>query len=163
MDTQLPGQMQPEASGMPDASAMLWSNSMAWRTLVLSSCLLTALAISAPLVLPVLKDASATHNCKLSIGAAPTHVLVRVTGFVPEEEALAIRSDVETQLGGKESPKYAAQRRVWTIGLHSSFTTTAAVPDGMAPKVGDVVELNSRYRDPGLPCNFVPWTINRVF
>jgi hypothetical protein len=163
MDTQLQGQMQPEASGTPDASALLWSNSMAWRTLVISSFLLTSLAISAPLVLPVLKDASETHNCKLSISTTPTHVFVRVTGFVPEDEKLAIRSLIEAQVGGKESPKYATQRRVFTIGLRSAFTTSAVVPDGMEVKVGDAVELNSRYRDPSLPCSYVPWTINRAF
>lgn len=163
MDTELPGGMQPEAMGAPAAGATLWANSMAWRALVISSCLLTSLAISAPLVLPVLKDAAATQNCKLSISTTPTHAVARVTGFVAEDEALAIKSEVEARVGAKESPKYATQRRVWTTGLHSSFTTTAAVPDGMAPKIGDVVELNSRYRDPSLPCSFVPWTINRVF
>ena len=28
-------------------------------------------------------------------------------------------------------------------------------------KVGDLVELNTRYRDQSLPCHFVPWTISR--
>jgi hypothetical protein len=38
----------------------------------------------------------------------------------------------------------------------------AAVPEHMSVKIGDTVELNSRYRDPTLPCHFIPWTINRL-
>jgi hypothetical protein len=155
-------QMQPEASATPDAGAMLWSNSTPWRMLVISSCLLTSLAISAPLMLPALQDASEAANCKLAIGTIPTHVFARVTGFVAQDEVPAIRSRVQAQVGGKESPQYLTQRRVSTIGVNSSFITTAVVPDGMAVKVGDTVRLNSRYRDPTLPCNYVPWTINNV-
>jgi hypothetical protein len=38
----------------------------------------------------------------------------------------------------------------------------AAVPENLDVKIGDVVELNSRYRDPGLPCHFIPWTIDHL-
>jgi hypothetical protein len=38
----------------------------------------------------------------------------------------------------------------------------AAVPEYMTVKVCDLVEVNSRYRDPSLPCHFIPWTINRL-
>jgi hypothetical protein len=38
----------------------------------------------------------------------------------------------------------------------------AAVPENMDVKIGDLVELASRYRDRALPCHFVPWTINRL-
>jgi hypothetical protein len=163
MDTQLQGQTQPKTSEMPDASAMLWSNSPAWRALVISSCLLTSLAISAPLVLPVLNDASVKASCKLSfVNAVPTHVRAIVTGFVAADEVPEIRSRVEATVGGKENPEYLSERRALTIGLHSSFTTSAVIPDGMVLKVGDVVELNSRYRDRTRPCSYIPWTINRT-
>jgi hypothetical protein len=31
----------------------------------------------------------------------------------------------------------------------------------MTVKIGDVVEVGTRYRDPSLPCSFIPWIINR--
>jgi hypothetical protein len=40
-------------------------------------------------------------------------------------------------------------------------STMAAVPENLTVKVGDLVELNTRYRDQSLPCHFVPWTISR--
>jgi hypothetical protein len=44
----------------------------------------------------------------------------------------------------------------------TGMETIAAVPPAMSVKVGDLVELNSRYRDHSLPCQFIPWTDNRV-
>ena len=38
----------------------------------------------------------------------------------------------------------------------------AVVPQNTAVKIGDLVELDGRYRDQSLPCHFFPWTINRV-
>ena len=38
----------------------------------------------------------------------------------------------------------------------------AVIPEQMTVKIGDVVELNTRYRDASLPCHFIPWTINRL-
>jgi len=38
----------------------------------------------------------------------------------------------------------------------------AAIPEQMTVKIGDVVELNTRYRDASLPCHFIPWMINRI-
>jgi hypothetical protein len=38
----------------------------------------------------------------------------------------------------------------------------AAIPEHMAVKIGDLVELNGRHQDESLRCHFIPWTINRV-
>jgi hypothetical protein len=38
----------------------------------------------------------------------------------------------------------------------------AAIPEHMVVKIGDTLELDSRHRDPSLPCNFIPWTISKV-
>jgi hypothetical protein len=70
---------------------------------------------------------------------------------------------VEAQVGAKISPGYLALRRVHIAHPEQSNAFTfAAIPDDMAVKVGDPVEVSSRYRDPNLPCSFIPWTVSRV-
>lgn len=154
-----------ERSATVGSGASLWSSSRPWRVLVVSSCLLTSLAISAPLVLPqVATGPSAQGSCSLQIARTPVQVFGRVVAaFVPEDQVLSITRTVETQLGAKISPGYLSMRRVGVLPANGDRPTIAGVPDNVtAPKVGDLVVLNSRYRDPNLPCNFVPWTVNRV-
>jgi len=84
--------------------------------------------------------------------------------FVTDQQVLAITKIAEAQMGAKESPAYLPLKRVavsvsWQ---NQNFRTMAAIPEHMIVKVGDTVELNSRYRDPSLPCNFIPWTIIQV-
>jgi tetratricopeptide (TPR) repeat protein len=92
----------------------------------------------------------------------PQHVEARVTDTVPTAEVLTITRNVELQTGAKESPAYLGWYRVWAQNSASGHRTIAAIPPDMTVKLGDLVELNSRYRDRSLPCHFVPWTINRV-
>jgi hypothetical protein len=65
-------------------------------------------------------------------------------------------------LGTKINPAYLALKRVEVERFPETNTTMAAVPENLDVKIGDVVELNSRYRDPSLPCHYVPWTIDRL-
>lgn len=125
--------------------------------LVVSACLLTSLAISAPMVLP------APGACALPLTSIPRHVSGRVTGFVSHAWIASAMRGVETELGAPISPGYLSLKSVSVArpGQAAAFTI-AAVPDNVIAKIGDKVELNSRYRDPNLPCNFVPWTVNRV-
>jgi hypothetical protein len=87
-----------------------------------------------------------------------------VTGFVPEAMVASTTRTVEAQLGAKISPGYVSFKRIRAIAYpaNGNWSTIAAFPDNMAPKVGDLVDLNSRYRDPNLPCSFIPWTVNSV-
>jgi hypothetical protein len=102
-------------------------------------------------------------SCGLSIADAPQHRTGRVTGFLSDEEALARTRAVEALLGAKISPAYLSLKRVEVEAYpQRNLTTTAAIPEQMAVQIGDVVELNSRHRDTGLPCHFIPWTINRL-
>jgi hypothetical protein len=43
----------------------------------------------------------------------------------------------------------------------TNIKSMAAVPERMTVKIGDLVEVNTRYRDASLPCHFIPWLINR--
>jgi hypothetical protein len=101
-------------------------------------------------------------SCRLQIGDAPQHRTGRVTGFVSEEQALASTKAVEAQVGAPISPAYLPLQRATVADPQSNFSTMAAIPKEMSVQMGDLVELNSRYRDPSLPCHFIPWTINRL-
>lgn len=154
----------------------LWSNSPAWRKLVVASGGLVALAISAPIVLPGLQPTSTApsvagpgslqadpnqQTCALHQPTAPTQMLGRVARFVTPEESAAAFKVVEAEVGGKVSPTFAALKRVSVDAYPPAnhWSTLAAVPDYLTVLPGDIVELNSRYRDTSLPCNFVPWTV----
>jgi hypothetical protein len=104
------------------------------------------------------------RGCTTKIADAPLHVTGRVTSFIPDEQALERTSAVEAQLGAEISPAYVSLRRVVVERYPQSddWSTMAAVPENLNVKIGDVVELNSRYRDPGLPCHFIPWTIDHL-
>jgi hypothetical protein len=102
-------------------------------------------------------------GCTLQIANAPQHRTGRVTGFLSEEQALARTRAVEAQLGAQVSPTYLSLRRATVEGYpQDNFSTMAAIPEQMTVQIGDLVELNSRYRDASLPCHCIPWTINRL-
>jgi hypothetical protein len=106
------------------------------------------------------------EDCRLQLAAEPQIVTGHVIGFISDEEALARTRSVEADLGAKISPAYVPLSRV-TVEQYPhagnwATTTMAAIPEHMAVKIGDLVELSSRHRDESLPCNFIPWTINRL-
>jgi hypothetical protein len=147
----------------------LWSTAPAWRNLTIGSCLLTSLAISAPIVLRPQAVAPAIHadlkqSCTAQLPGAPDRIRARVTGFVSEADVLAATRAVEAQVGAQISPTYLPLRRVSVMAYSatSTYATMAALPEYLTVKIGDVVEVNSRYRDPTLPCHFIPWMINRI-
>jgi hypothetical protein len=168
---------RPEESGPAVGAPQLWSTAPAWRNLAVASGMITALAISAPIVLSdavgntqpssgsLAQTELSQRNCPLQIPNAPEHMMGRVANFVPVDRVLAATKEVEQQIGAKISPAYLHLKRAWvsmTPQNGASWTTFGAIPDYMTVNIGDSVELNSRYRDPSLPCHFIPWTINRV-
>jgi hypothetical protein len=168
---------RPEESDQVVGVPQLWSTAPAWRNLVIASGVLTALAISVPMVQsevvgnigppsgsPAQSEPS-QQNCPLQIPNAPQHLMGRVASFVPVDRVLAATKEVENQIGAKISPAYLHLKRAWvSIAPQNgtSWSTFGAIPEYMTVNIGDSVELNSRYRDPSLPCHFIPWTINRV-
>ena len=108
------------------------------------------------------------QGCHLQISIEPQHVRGRVTGFLSGDEALIRTRRIEAQLGAKVSPDYFSLARVMVEidpadkDRSSDRTTMAAIPEAMAVKIGDLVELDGRHRDQSLPCHFIPWTINRL-
>jgi hypothetical protein len=132
--------------------------------LVTTACLLTSLAVSAPLLLSQIVDPPAEQSCSLQINTTPTSVAARVTGFVPQDAAVAAIREVEARLGGKISPEYLSLKRISATALQANgnWSTHASITGNVLPKIGDVVELSSRYRDPTRPCNFIPWVVKRI-
>jgi hypothetical protein len=103
-------------------------------------------------------------GCNLQIADEPQHLTGRVTSFLAGEAALARMREIEAEVGAKMSPAYVSLDRVTVVRYPQgdSWSTMAAIPEGMTVKIGDLVELNSRHRDQSLPCHFIPWTINRL-
>jgi hypothetical protein len=103
-------------------------------------------------------------SCNLQIADAPQQLTGRVTSFLAGEAASARVREIEAELGAKMSPAYVALNRVTVVAYppSDSWSTMAAIPEGLTVKIGDLVELKSRYRDQSLPCHFIPWTINRL-
>jgi hypothetical protein len=162
------GQELAQPKSLAAQKPALWSSAPAWRTLVIGSGLLTSLAMSAPIVLSGLgvEVGSTQQSCTTQLPGAPQHFTARVTRFLSSEQVLAATRSVEAQERAKISPGYLNLTRVGTEisqpNGNTTFTTMAAVPEFMTVGIGDVVELSSRYRDPSLPCHFVPWTVNRL-
>jgi hypothetical protein len=164
------GQELAHPRGLAAQKRALWSTAPAWRNLVIASGLLTSAAISAPIILSRLEvDAQPTQqSCTAQLQGAPQHVRARVIGFVSSEQVLAATRSVEAQERAKISPGYLPLTRVSAEvaqpngNTFTTYRTMAAVPEYMTVGIGDMVELNTRYRDPSLPCHFIPWTINRI-
>jgi hypothetical protein len=77
------------------------------------------------------------------------HVTARVTRVIPSEEVMAATRAVETQIGAKISPTYMPLPRV-AAEINPGRLTLAAILLNITVKIGDKVELNTRYRDPAL-------------
>jgi hypothetical protein len=106
------------------------------------------------------------QSCTTQLEASPRHYTARVTRFLSEQEVLEKTMRVEGREQARISPSYRLLRHVYTEVLapdgSPEFLTMAAIPEYLTVKVGDMVDLISRHRDPTLPCNFIPWTINRI-
>jgi hypothetical protein len=102
-------------------------------------------------------------GCGLQVSDVPLHVTGRVTGFLSDEEASARTRRIEAQLGARINSTYISLRRA-TVEIYSegNWFATAAIPESMAVRIGDLVELDSRYGDQAPSCHFIPWTIDRL-
>jgi hypothetical protein len=173
---------RPATSGLAARRPALWSTAPAWRNLAICACFLTALAISTPMVLPrpdtvpgpqsapqppgspIQADLKQRSCATARIPDAPLHVTGRVTRRVSREQALAAIRAIEASVGAQLSPAYLPLESVYIEAHLQSgvYPTMVTVPADMTVKTGDMVELTTRYRDPSLPCHFIPWKIDRL-
>jgi hypothetical protein len=152
----------PAVQNPPAAQGGIWQNPPAAPPAAKPE---TPRSASPAAVLPT-QSATVHDDCPLQLAAEPQHVTGKVIGLISDEEASARTQSVEADLGAKISPAYVPLGRVTVEQSPQagswSTTTMAAIPEHMAVKIGDMVELSSRHRDQSLPCHFVPWTINRL-
>jgi len=110
------------------------------------------------------KAATTEQSCSAQLPSVPAKSTGLVTGFLTDEQASVLTRSVEAQTGSRVNPAYPPLQHA-NVRVDSgsrSFVTMAAIPPPLSIKVGDTVELKFRYRDPTLPCHFIPVTINRV-
>jgi len=115
--------------------------------------------------IPTASNAADTQqSCNAQNPPAPQNYTGLVAGFLTDEQVLKITRAVEAQSGSKVNPAYLPLKHV-IVRAHwqnRDLQTMAAIPAQISVKPGDAVELSSRYRDPTLPCHFIPWTITRL-
>jgi hypothetical protein len=111
---------------------------------------------------PKTQQQQVQQSCTASLATAAQHATGLVTGFLTDEQVLAVTRSTEAQSGAKINPAYLRLKHVWVSWQNGRSVTMAAVPEHMSVKIGVSVELNFRYRDPSLPCHFIPVTINRL-
>lgn len=113
---------------------------------------------------PKLNEVQAQRTCPAQLPPVAQHYMAQVTRFLTRQEALEATLAVEAQLGARVNPAYLRLRHVYArgYGQDTGLATVAAVPDHLSVRTGDTVELGSRYRDPNLPCHFIPWTVSEL-
>ena len=140
-------------------------NSTPKATRVLS--LLGVLCLVQGLPSPFLTDrAFAVENGACAIKeseapAQPQHFRAKVQGMATPEEVRRQTHIAELKTGGAVSPDYVGYPRILAFFIVGgvAHSTIAAVVDGHIPQPGEIVELESRHRDPRSACNFIPWTV----
>lgn len=93
------------------------------------------------------------------------HYVLKVIGFMPRSEALALLELTQKQAGMRISPRYVDNQRVMLapIAGQAQRYTVALLPQGMQVKVGDMVDITSGFKlDPQYPCNYIPNLIDHV-
>jgi len=112
---------------------------------------------------PKMQQQQVQQSCTAQVPAVAQHVTGVVTGFLTDEQVMAATRSAEEQSRAKVNPRYLHLKHATVRGYwgNQSSETMAAIPEHISVKMGDAVELNSRYRDPSLPCHFIPWTITR--
>ncbi len=109
--------------------------------------------------------ARAAESCALDSKAAPTkpdYLEAVVLGPASDADVLAQTRIAIERVHAPVSPAYVKLPRIDALfkdpagGQHR---TIAAVISGPLPARGAHVTLATRYRDPNVPCAFIPWTV----
>jgi hypothetical protein len=149
--------------------ASLWRDAPAWRNLVVGAACLTALAVatpffdrsSAPAAGELAKESGKTapepqSSCPLKPGLLSPAGAGKVVGFMSSEQALDLTQRTEAERQAKLNPAYINNLRVFVRSDGSPMRFIAIVPATMTVKIGDQVEFGGAYRDPSLPCHYMP-------
>jgi len=169
MTAPLPEPQRQAGSGAKETPhASLWQTAPAWRNLIIGAASLTACAVVTPFWLHQTGDAvaagaataaEAPQNCPLQPGQPGGSG--KVVGFLTAGQAQDMMQRTQAQLQAKISPAYVSNLRA-AITPDGVRRLVALVPAGMTVKIGDQVEFIGAYKDPTLPCHYVPNLISKL-
>jgi hypothetical protein len=111
--------------------------------------------ISKPLHIP---PADAT-TCGLNAPVSPRSLGgATIVGFFDAQQSQEAFHSRAGMRGGEPSPAYLHNLwvRIHPDGARPGLVRGTVLPAGMRVAIGDHVTFDSAYRDPALPCNFVP-------
>jgi hypothetical protein len=156
------------AGGFPDPSRGLPRRLPADRCLAHAFIGLTIsiLAVSPALAGPAqnwrpagaatLFDLAAVYDgCGIAEGRLTADAIARVLRILSDEEKANVIARNEAYYGAKVNPLYLPNARV-LVQRPNSAPTIAVAPRNWQGQPGDIVVIKGAYRDPALPCHFVP-------
>jgi len=176
MNEPVPGllsQAGPQAERTPGLS--LWRDAPAWRNLVGGAACLTALAVATPFFgranAPAAGESAKVSektapepqsSCPLKPGLLSPAGAGKVVGFMSLEQARDLTQRTEAERQAKLNPLYIDNLRAFVRPDGSPMRFIAIVPATLAVKIGDQVEFGGAYRDPSLPCHYMPPLISKI-
>jgi hypothetical protein len=172
---------QSEAKSLLDESRSLWREAPVWRTLTITTLVLTAMT-SAVLILQQpastvqasRPEAEAQHSsvakspenstCGIKPGPLFPDGSGKIIGFLSQSEASDLLQRTEMQLRARINPHYLTNLRavVEPSGFSGGRRYIAIVPKTLAVRVGDQIEYAGGYTDTSMPCHYIPNLISRV-
>ena len=133
---------------------------MAARAALAVACLttLSAAALAQPYVPSARPKSLDPSGCPRREGAIFADGAGKVVGFLTPAEALSMRMRTEMLLRALSDPALRDNPRavIEVLRPQGPSREIAVVPDGVTVDVGDFVEFDGGYWDPGTPCAFVP-------
>jgi regulator of extracellular matrix RemA (YlzA/DUF370 family) len=170
----LQSQASPQKEEFPDHS--LWRNAPAWRNLVIGAACLTAFTVATPFLSrtnelvreggKIATEPQTTvepqSSCPLKPGQIFTGNAGKVVGFLSPEQALDLMQRAEAQLHAKLNPAFLKNPRAVITPDGTQLRLVALVPATVTVNIGDQVVYNGAYKDPGLPCHYMPNLISNV-
>ena len=147
----------------------LWKTAPAWKLLVASTSVLVVSAVLSPLL--GLRASDATSSPVDTVAASPTPTTScpianwstpggegTIVGFMSASQSATLLARTQASVNATINPAFVHNVRA-VIGIpdaRSGRKAIALVPAGMTVKPGDKVRYDGGYRDPKLPCNYVP-------
>lgn len=161
-------QASPQRGELSDYS--LWRNAPAWRNLVIGAAGLTAFTVATPFLSrtnELAVDAGKAvaepqSSCPLKPGPIFPGSSGKVVGFLLQEQAQTLTQRTEAQLQAKLNPAFVNNLRAVITPEGTQSRLVALVPATMAVNIGDQVVFTGGYKDPSLPCHYMPNLISKI-
>ena len=101
-------------------------------------------------------QAGSVGTCHLSLPSTPARLGDgTVLGFEDRTTSLVRIKQTQAMLHGEIDPTYIYNQRI-IVRLDNGQTRALILPEGMQVHAGDRVQAQDTYRNPALPCHYVP-------